>query len=329
MRKLPRLKIAHLPTPVEALPRLSAELSGPRIYIKRDDQTGLALGGNKTRKIEYFMADAQSHRARTIITTGAAQSNHCRQVAAAAARFGYDCFLVLTGGSPKITSGNFLLDHLLGAEIVWTDVESRDQTLNDVFQDAWDRGRRPYLIPYGGSNPLGAAAYLAAFQELDEQIKLGETPMTKRPDWIVFASSSGGTQAGLVLGERLLNYDCKILGISVDEPSNQLKHIVSRLAMETAAFLGVDIHVSEDEVLVNSDYTGGGYGVLGELEKNAIKLFARTEGLLLDPVYTGRAAGGMIALIHAEYIGKDDSVLFWHTGGTPALFADKYQDLAG
>lgn len=327
MKQLPRLRIAHLPTPIESLPRLSEELGGPRLYIKRDDQTGLAFGGNKTRKIEYLLAEAQAHGALTIITAGAVQSNHCRQVAAAAARFGYACILVLAGDDPGVYSANLLLDRLFGAELVWAGKKNRDQVLEATFRRAWDNGKRPYLIPYGGSNTLGAAAYVAAIQELAEQIISGKSALTDNPDWIVFASSSGGTQAGMLLGGRVVNFNGKILGISVDKPSIELQIRVAKLANETAELLDIEYQFSDTDVLVNSDYINEGYGVMGDLERGAIALFAQTEGILLDPVYTGKAAGGLIDLIRSGFIGKDDSVIFWHTGGTPALFADNYQNL--
>jgi D-cysteine desulfhydrase family pyridoxal phosphate-dependent enzyme len=317
MFPLPRLKIAHLPTPIEPLPHLSDALHGPRLFVKRDDQTGLALGGNKTRKLEFLVAEAQANGARTLITAGAGQSNHCRQTAAAAARFGLDCILVLTGEPPAIMSANSLLDQLLGAEIIWTERQAREQTLQHTFEKAWEQGRRPYLIPYGGSNPTGAAAYALAMQELLEQ--------DFHPDWIVFASSSGGTQAGMVVGAHLFGFTGRVLGISVDEPQDVLQKRVASLATATAEVLGHPISFEPQEILVNADYLGGGYGVMGDTEREAIHLFAKTEGLLLDPVYTGRAAAGMVDLIQGEHFKPEETVLFWHTGGTPALFADRYQ----
>ncbi len=196
MNNIPRISFAHLPTRVEVLERLTRSLHGPRILVKRDDQTGLAFGGNKTRKLELLLADAFEHDAKTLVTAGATQSNHCRQTAAAAARYGLDCILVLTGELPSISSGNLLLDRLLGAEIVWSDRSLRDQRLEEAFQDARQDGRKPYLVPYGGSSPVGAAAYAFAMQELLAQ--------DVNADWIIFASSSGGTQAGMVAGARPL-----------------------------------------------------------------------------------------------------------------------------
>ncbi len=295
--------------------------------VKRDDQTGLALGGNKTRKLEFLLAEAVSHGARTLITAGAAQSNHCRQTAAAARRYGLDCILVLSGEPqeagaeprPALGGGNLLLDMLLDVEIVWTTRAERDADLQATFQSAWDAGRRPYLIPYGGSSPTGAAGYVNALQELLEQ--------GVRPDWIVFASSSGGTHAGLAAGKRLLGYEGQVLGISIDEPQDVLCRRVAELATQTADLLGEPAKFSPQEILANTAYLGEGYGIPGELEREAIALFARHEGLLLDPVYTGRAAGGMIDLIRQEFFPRGASVLFWHTGGAPALFADRYRNL--
>ena len=310
---LPRLRFAHLPTPVEPMPRLAADLGGPALWIKRDDQTGLAFGGNKTRKLEFLLADAQAHGARTVVTAGAVQSNHCRQTAAAAAHFGFECVLVLAGGPPKTANGNLLLDHLLGAKIVWAQGEDREALLRSTFEKASADGRRPYLVPYGGSNPLGAAAYAAALAEfLAQDVAV---------DWIVFATSSGGTQAGLVAGARAHGFRGRITGISVDEPAAALSARVAALATQGMGLLGLEGSIRAAEIEVNDRFLGGGYGVMGEREKEAIRLFAQNEGILLDPVYTGRAAGGMIDLIRTGEISAQERVLFWHTGGTPALFA--------
>jgi D-cysteine desulfhydrase family pyridoxal phosphate-dependent enzyme len=321
MITLPRLRFAHLPTPVEPLPRLSAALGGPRLLVKRDDQTGLAMGGNKTRKLELLIAEAQANGAKTLVTAGAVQSNHCRQTAAAAARFGFGCRLILAGGDgrPQPLSGNLLLDRLLGAELVWTTQDCRDQRLNEEFQKAWDDGLRPYLIPYGGSSPTGAFAYALALLELLEQ--------GARPDWIVFASSSGGTQAGLVLGGKLFGYSGRILGISVDREAADLQAGAAALASETADAVGEKMRFNPEDILVNADYLGAGYGIPGEGEREALRLFAQTEGLLLDPVYTGRAAAGLVDLIRKGRFSREETVLFWHTGGQPALFAEQYKDL--
>ncbi len=313
----PRLHFAHLPTAVEPLPRLSVALKGPKLLVKRDDQTGLAFGGNKTRKLEYLLAEAQAEGAHTLITAGAVQSNHCRQTAAAAARFGMACILVLFGNPPDPPDGNYLLYHLLGAEIISIERDQIEQSLNKVFAQTQAAGRKPYLIPYGGSNPTGVMGYINAMLELAEQ--------DVHPDWIVFPSSSGGTQAGMLVGARLSGFAGKILGISVDEPADVLTNRVAELATQSAAFIGKDWPFSANEVLVNDDYTGKGYAVMGEPEIEAIQMFARLEALLLDPVYTGRAAAGLIGLISKGFFKPNETVLFWHTGGTPALFSSKFQ----
>ncbi len=315
MNTLPRLSLAALPTPVQPLPRLSAEL-GFRLLVKRDDLTGLAFGGNKTRKLELLLAEAQAQEAEVVLTTGAAQSNHCRQTAAAAARLGLACHLVLM--EPPKPSGNLLLDGLLGAHVTWTPRTRRDEALQEAAEAERAAGRRPYVVPYGGSNALGAAAYAYALEELLAQ---GFTP-----DAIVFATSSGGTQAGLVAGARLLGFRGRILGISVDEPADVLRPRVAALAGETAALLGKPADFRPEDVVVEDAYAAPGYGVLTEAEIRAILRLARAEGLLVDPVYTGRAMAGLLDLASQGYFARDETVLFWHTGGTPALFAADYAE---
>jgi D-cysteine desulfhydrase family pyridoxal phosphate-dependent enzyme len=318
VKKLPSVHLAQLPTAVESMPRLSAHLGGPALFVKRDDLTGLAFGGNKTRKLELLCAAAQAEGAETLVTAGAIQSNFCRQTAAAAARLGLRCVLVLFGEKPESPSANLFLFDLLGAELRWTTKEKRDEDLQAAFEEAKAADSKPYLIPYGGSNAIGAAAYAYALEELLAQ---GITP-----DWIVFASSSAGTQAGLVVGARLLGYKGHILGVSVDERAAALQQHVAELAGETAVVLGEKAAFAAKDILINDDYLGQGYAIMGDGEREAISLFARYEGLLVDPVYTGRAAAGLIDLIRKGFFKKTDKVLFWHTGGTPALFADTYRN---
>jgi D-cysteine desulfhydrase family pyridoxal phosphate-dependent enzyme len=315
-----RIKFAHLPTPVETLPRLSEALGGPRLLIKRDDQTGLAFGGNKTRKLEFLVAEARDQGAKTLISGGALQSNHCRQTAAAAARFGFECILVLTGDRPEEPSANLLLDQLFGAQFVYAaDRKDRDSILKQTFDRATEDGMKPYLVPYGGSSPTGALGYAFAMKELMEQ--------NVHADWIVFATSSGGTHAGLLLGQHLFGAKAKVLGISIDESEEWLKTHVADLASLASEKLGKGVAFTQADVLANADYCQAGYGVLTEPEREAIHLFAKHEGLLLDPVYTGRAAAGMIDLIRRKFFKKDATVLFLHTGGQPALFADRYANM--
>jgi len=334
MKQISRLHFAHLPTPIEELPRLSEMLGGSKILIKRDDQTGLAFGGNKTRKLEFLVAEAREQGAKMLISGGALQSNHCRQTAAAAARFGFDCILVLNGEMPEQPSANLLLDQIFGAEIVSVaDREDRDRILQETYEKAVAAGRKPYLVPYGGSSPTGVLGYAFAMDELMKQKPCeGSDPSAGSqgkpsqgcPDWIIFGTSSGGTHAGLVLGQRVFGFQGKVLGISIDESEEWLKTHVSALASDASERLGERIEFTPAEVSANADYCRAGYGVLTDAEREAVKLFAKCEGLLLDPVYTGRAAAGMIDLIRKGFFKKDETVLFWHTGGQPALFADKY-----
>ena len=312
-----RLHFAHLPTRVEELPRLTEFLGGPRLLIKRDDQTGLAFGGNKTRKLEFLVAEAQAQGAKMLISAGAIQSNHCRQTAAAAARFGLECTLVLTGDMPSQPSANLLLDEMFGVEIVnVTERADRDRILQETYDNALTAGKKPYLVPYGGSSPVGALGYAFAMDELVKQ--------DVKADWIVFATSSGGTHAGLTLGKRVFGFAGKVFGVSIDESEEWLKSHVSALASDSSELLGKRIEFTPEDVMATDAYCQAGYGVLTDAEREAVKLFARYEGLLLDPVYTGRAAAGMIDLIRKGFFKRDETVLFWHTGGQPALFADKY-----
>jgi D-cysteine desulfhydrase family pyridoxal phosphate-dependent enzyme len=316
---IPRIRIAHLPTPVEPMQRLSRFLHGPRLWVKRDDLTGLALGGNKTRKLEFVLAEAQANGARTLVTTGAAQSNHCRQTAAVAARIGLKCILVLSGEPGEHPEGNLLIDRLLGAEIVWSTLEEREKTLQETFIASWEAGERPFLIPLGASTAVGALGYAYAFDELLNQ--------EVNPDWIITASSSAGTQAGLVLGARRAGWNKKILGISIDHSEGELQSRVADLAAEASDRFGEKLPFAPAEILVNDNYLGAGYGIIGDPEIEAVRIFAETEGILLDPVYTARAAAGMIDLIRRGLFKEHENILFWHTGGTPALFARPYSSM--
>ncbi len=327
-----RVPLGHFPTPVEALERLSRHLDGPRILVKRDDLTGLAGGGNKTRKLEFLIADALQQAsaaarkasphavALTAITAGAAQSNHARQTAAAAARYGLGCVLVLSGTAPARIAGNLLLDDLLGARIRWTGDRQLAEVMDEVAAEERSASRTPYLIPVGGSNAIGAAAYALAMDELYRQMVEQKLAI----DHIVVASGSGGTQAGLVVGALAVHYAGRILGISVSHRAEALQRTILDLSRLTADYLKLRMEVPAEAVQVNDDYLADGYGVLGDAEREAIRLLARTEGLLLDPVYTGRAMAGLLDLIRRGDITKRETVLFWHTGGAAAL--DAYAD---
>ncbi len=326
---LPRHPIAFLPTPLHPAPRLSDRLTQEagrvpiRLWLKRDDQTGLATGGNKTRKLEFLVADALAQGCDTLITTGAVQSNHCRQTAAAAAAAGLACELVLAGQAADPPTGNHLLDLLFGAKCRWTTRANRLNRLHELAAELRAAGRRPYLITYGGSDAVGACGYALALEELHEQARgLGITP-----DLIVVPSSSGGTQAGLVAGAWALGWNVPILGISIDETAAELQALVADLATRTAERLGKPQTFAAADILVSDAFLGGGYGVMGDLERAAIRLMARTEGILLDPVYTGRAFGGLCELLRqpdalTRYgLAGARTIVFWHTGGSPALFA--------
>jgi len=312
-----RIPLGLFPTAVHPLSRLSKVLGGPQLFIKRDDQTGLAIGGNKTRKLEFLLAEALAQGAKTIITTGAPQSNHARQTAAAAAQLGLHCILFLQGPAPTEVQGNLLLDQLLGAEIRWAAKETMELALEDLITELRNQGHSPYLIPYGGSNALGALGYVTAMEELMIQAQQMNLPI----DRIVCASSSGGTQAGLFVGAKVTGYSGQILGISVNETQDQLRHKIIQLATGTATSLNINEQFLANDICVDDRYLGAGYAKVGELEREAIQLAARTEGLLLDPVYTGRAFGGLVDLIRRGEIKPKETILFWHTGGIPALFA--------
>lgn len=318
LAKQPRTKLAFLPTPIQELPRLTKTLSGTRIFIKRDDLTGLALGGNKTRKLEYLFGDASQHDIDTIITAGALQSNHCRQTAAAAAQVGLHCELLLNSDQPTSLEGNVLLDALLGAKIHWKNSPQSPQTLDELAQQLRSQGRKPYIIPYGGSNIFGTLGYVNAMFEIVEQEKTLPQPITH----IVLATCSGATHVGLVIGAQLASFSGKIISISVDHDESQKKHFqqeLTDLANATAAFIRLNRQFNNDDFDIIYNYAQG-YGIVGELEHNAIKLLAQQEGILLDPVYSARAFGGMLDMIRRNMFTKNNSLLFLHTGGQAALF---------
>ena len=318
--KIPRQSLGFFPTPIVELSKLSEALGGSKIFMKRDDNTGLALGGNKTRKLEFILGDALACGADTIITAGAAQSNHCRQTAAAAASLQLECHLVLGGEKPDIVNGNLLLDQIFGCHIHWAGVNRKGEDIPQIVEQLKRAGKKPYVVPYGGSNELGALAFVEALKELETQ----RQDTGKSFTYIVFASSSGGTQAGLMLGKKMLDASYQIVGINIDKGETDkvpFDQFILSLANSTAKFIGVNHDFSEEDLILNSDYVGEGYGVIGHLENEAISLTAQTEGILLDPVYTGRAMGGLFDMIRTGKIKKKDSVLFWHTGGVPALFA--------
>jgi D-cysteine desulfhydrase len=320
IESLPRVALAHLPTPVERLDRLTRKLGGPELFIKRDDQTGLALGGNKVRKLEFLVGQALEQGADTLVTVGGAQSNHCRQTAAAAAKVGLQCELILNGKKPDLPNGNLLLDELFGARMHWIERSQRAAKLQKLPEQLRAQGRKPYVIPVGGSNGIGATGYVVAMLELMEQLRANKLCV----DYVVFGTSSGGTQAGMTLGARISGFDGQLIGVSIDK--NEPEHLeyeteVAQIANECGKYIASSERVMKGQITVRYGYKGEGYGVVGELEREAILLMARLEGIVLDPVYAGRAFGSLVDLIRKGVFKRGETVLFWHTGGAPALFA--------
>ncbi|PZX17003.1 D-cysteine desulfhydrase [Palleronia aestuarii] len=329
LARFPRKFLAHLPTPLERLDRLSAELGGPEIWIKRDDCTGMSTGGNKTRKLEFLIAEALDQGADTLITQGATQSNHCRQTAAFAARMGMACHLLLedrTGSTdPNYTgNGNVLIDHLHGATTE-TRPGGADMVaeLEGLAEKLRGEGRRVYSIPGGGSNPTGALGYVnCAFELLGQANDRGLAI-----DRIVTATGSAGTQAGLIVGLKAINAGIPLMGFGVRAPREKQEANVYDLACRTAEKLGCPGIVAREDVVADCDYVGEGYGIPREDTLEAIRMFAEYEGLLLDPVYSGKGAAGLIDYVRKGKFAKDERIVFLHTGGSAALFG--YQSWFG
>ncbi len=320
--KFPRVPLAHLPTPLEHLPRLSAELGGPQIYVKRDDCTGLATGGNKTRKLEYSMAAALTEGADTVVTVGAVQSNHVRQTAAAACKLGLKCEVLLEHRVTDPTdnylnSGNVLLDRIFGANLrEYPGGTDFDAEMEKVAEEVRAGGGTPYIIPGGASNEVGALGYVNCAIELLGQIEEQALDVTD----IVTATGSAGTQAGLIVGLKAMGSSIPLLGIGVNAPEDEQEEKVFNLACETAEYIGQPGCVAREDVVANCDYVGDGYGVPTDSMNEAVLMLARSEGLLFDPVYSGKALAGMIDLIRNGTLGRDN-IVFLHTGGAAALFA--------
>lgn len=322
LARFPRIRLVHAPTPLEPMKRLSEALGGPNLWIKRDDCTGLATGGNKTRKLEFLMADALAQKAGTVITQGATQSNHARQTAAAAAKLGLACEILLedrTGYAHDDyrRSGNVLLDRLFGASVEHfpggTDMDGAMARRADELRA---QGRRPYVIPGGGSNAVGALGYVACALELAEQANAIDLPI----DCVVHATGSSGTQAGLVAGFEGSRSGIPVLGIGVRAARAPQEEKVYALACATADLLGVAGAVSRASVVANCDYVGAGYGVPTPGMIEAVTMVARTEGIALDPVYSGKGMAGLIDLIRKGHFKRGQNVVFVHTGGAVGLF---------
>ncbi len=322
LSRFPRLHLAHRNTPLEFLPRLTEHLGGPNIYVKRDDCTGLASGGNKTRKLEFLMAEALEGGADTVITQGAVQSNHARQTAAAAAKLGLTCELLFENRIDEpdedyLHSGNVFLDHLFGANTRdYPKATDMNAAMEEVAEEVRSAGGKPYVIPGGGSNPVGALGYVDCALEIinqanDRQLKI---------DCVVHATGSAGTQAGLVVGFQASNSNIPVLGIGVNAPLDIQEERVYQLALKTASFLGAEGVVERSDIVANCDYIGEGYGIPTDSMREAVQLLARLEGLLFDPVYSGKGLAGMIDLIKKGYFNSDDNIVFVHTGGSVGLF---------
>ena len=324
LARFPRVHLSHLPTPCEPMESLRRHLGGgPKLYIKRDDCTGLAGGGNKTRKLEFLIGEAVAQDAEIIVTQGAVQSNHVRQTAAAARRHGMECLALLERRVPNAgdlyeKTGNILLNDIFGARYSFRpDGADMNAEMQKTGDNLIAEGRRVYVIPVGGSSPVGAAGYANCALELRRQMdEIGE-----KINWIVHPTGSAGTQAGLLAGLAAIDESPQVLGISVRAPKNRQVENVADLARATAALLELPADIAASDVLVDDRFVGPGYGQPSEDTIAAIELLARTEGILLDPVYSGKGFAGLIARIREGFFADDDAVVFLHTGGATALFA--------
>jgi len=321
---LPRIRLANLPTPLQELPNLSRFLGGPRIFVKRDDMTGLAFGGNKTRKLEYLMGDALNRKADYIVTGAGFQSNWCTQSACAARKLGMKIALIKKGPKDGYDSedydGNHLLHFLCGSDIQVVRPENFEKTAQETMEKLSKAGHRPYLIPLAGSIPPGVAGYVNAMLELLQQA----VDMGVEIDYLVHTTGSGGTQAGLIIGAKALSTGIKIIGVANGswQKEEQSKNI-SRVLGEALSFLELDLKITGEDIVIYDQYAGGGYGFMTQPKAEAIKILAESEGLFLDPVYTCVAMACLIDLCRKGFFRPDDVVVFLHTGGQAALFPYK------
>jgi len=322
LARFPRVRLFPAPTPLERLDNLSRHLGGPEIWIKRDDCTVVATGGNKVRKLEWLIGEARAQGATHVVTQGAVQSNHVRQTAAVARRFGMTCIALLehrieTNDRDYLNSGNVLLDKLFGCAIEYRpaglDMNAEAEAKGAALRAS---GETVYVIPGGGSNRVGALGYVSCAQELMQQAD----EMGLRIDQVVTATGSAGTHAGLVVGLQGMNADVPVLGIGVRLPRPQQEANVHRLAEATADYVGVRGGIPRESVVANCDYVGAGYGIPTAGMAEAVQMLAREEGILLDPVYSGKAMAGLIDLIRQGAIGAGQTVVFLHTGGAVGLF---------
>ena len=320
IRRLPRIHLAHLPTPLEPMPRLAAILGLRSLWVKRDDCTGLGVGGNKIRKLEFDLAAALAEGADCVVCGGVVQSNTARQAAAACAKLGLECHLGMMHGRLARTepgydvTGNMLLNRLFGAvihDIPWD--EDRNRRLREIVEDLRMAGRHPYLVPYGASDALGAVGYVVAAEEIVRDLP--------NVAWIIHASGSAGTQAGLLAGLLALGHSARVIGVDVDAQPERVRADVCRIGRAVAALLGIEERWKDEQVEIAADWSAGAYGVADETTKEAILLAARTEALALDPVYAGKGMAGLIGLARRHHFPAGDAVVWIHTGGLPGLFA--------
>ena len=319
LNSLPRVRLGTLPTPLHELPRLSKHLGGPRIFIKRDDHTGLALGGNKTRMLEYLVGDALARGATHLITEGGPQSNHVRQTLAAGRIHGLEVIIVQNPIDPRPdVQGNFLLDRLLDIEYVQVESEpARAAKMREIAAELEVSGARPYIIPGGGSNEVGAVGYVTAMLELNRQIwERGLNPRS-----LYFASGGGGTQAGIALGAAIFNSPFEVIGIAIEDDGATVADRAWAIIERTAERLGIAPPLCRDDLICRDGHVGPGYAIPTEECIAAIRLLARTEAIFLEPIYTAKAFAGMLAAIERGDYGPDDEIIFLHTGGAPVLFA--------
>jgi D-cysteine desulfhydrase family pyridoxal phosphate-dependent enzyme len=314
-----RIHLCTLPTPIERPVGLQTLVPSINLLVKRDDVMELAMGGNKVRKLEFLMADARSRSCDTVVTTGDLHSNHTRLTAAAARRLGMRPVLAMKGKRPESIQGNLLLGYLLGADVRFFDVERKElpSIMEDIRKEQEANGHRCYVIPRGGASAHGVLGYANAIFEIRRQ--LADT--AEKLDYVVFATGTGATQAGLLLGTKLARIKAKVVGISAGRSESEIAGDVSRLVGEAAKLLGVNVQLSSDEIIVNDSYTCGGYGVVTKEVTDLMETIARKEGLLVDPVYTGKGMLGLLGLAKQGYFPNGSHVLFIHTGGLPIIFS--------
>lgn len=313
-RRFPQVNLANLPTPLEEMKAVSRDFPC-QVYMKRDDLTGLAFGGNKVRKLEFLLAEALDQGAKAVITEGGVQSNHARMTAAASRKLGLEPVLVLGGRAAEEKRGNLLLDDFLGARVYFCPPSDRKKTMKELGERYEQEGLKPYIIPTGGSTPLGTLGYLRAAEEIKKQ----EQVLGLEFDYILAPLGSGGTHAGLLLGKYYYGLRAKILGIAVER--RDFRPLVEDLFSQSVGMLGMEMKMEKGDFMINLDYVGPGYGYFDEATASAIRYFARQEGILMGPVYTGKAGAGLLDLLEQGFFPPGSKILFIHTGGTPELFA--------